>query len=59
MRTRRRPSVPLPMVAVPLVEFANIADRLPELHPGLLASAIFAALLAMLALWAYRSKNPL
>lgn len=51
--------MPLPMVAVPLVEFANIADRLPELHPGLLASAIFAALLAMLALWAYRSKNPL
>lgn len=51
--------MPFPMVAVPLVEFANIADRLPELHPGLLASAMFAALLAMLALWTYRSKNPL
>lgn len=46
--------MPIPMAAVPVIEFVNIADRLPQLHPGLLASTIFVALLALLVLWAYR-----
>ncbi len=50
-------TIPLSLVGIPAVEFVDIADRLPQLHPGLLASAILVALLA-LAVWrAYRSVS--
>lgn len=44
----------VPTAAVPAVEFVRIADRLPQFHPGLWASAIVAALLAFLVWWACR-----
>lgn len=44
--------------AFPVVEFVDVADRLPHLHPGLLASAIFAALLATVGVMAYRYMVP-
>lgn len=43
-------AIPLLLVAVPAVEFVDIADRLPQLHPGLFASGILVAILA-LAVW--------
>ncbi|MFQ5657673.1 MAG: hypothetical protein ACE5G5_09050 [Candidatus Methylomirabilales bacterium] len=45
------------LMAYPAVEFVEIEERLPHLHPGLLASTIFVALLVLLALWAYRLQR--
>ncbi|MFQ5847280.1 MAG: hypothetical protein ACE5IQ_06330 [Candidatus Methylomirabilales bacterium] len=47
----------LVLVGVPAVEFVDIEDRLPQLHPGLLASVILAALLALAVWMAYRSRS--
>jgi hypothetical protein len=41
------------LVAIPAVEFVDLNDRLPQLYPGLLTSAIFAALVALVVLIAY------
>lgn len=43
------------LIAVPVVEFVGIEDRLPRLHPGLLFSGILVALLLLvLFLMRYR-----
>ncbi len=44
--------------AFPVVEFVDVADRLPYLHPGLLASAIFVAVLVFMVVMAYRWTAP-
>jgi len=44
--------------AFPVVEFVDVADRLPHLHPGLLASAIFVAVLVFMIVMAYRWTAP-
>lgn len=46
------------LVAVPIVEFVDIEDRLPRLHPGLLASALFVTLLFFYVLLRYRWRTP-
>jgi hypothetical protein len=47
-------AIALWLVAVPVVEFVGIEDRLPRLHPGVLASALFVALLFFYVLMRYR-----
>jgi hypothetical protein len=44
--------------AFPVVEFVDVSDRLPYLHPGLLASAIFVAVLVFMVVMAYRCTAP-
>ncbi len=51
-------AVVLFLVAFPVVEFVDIEDRLPQLHPGVLFSAVFAALLALVVLISYRWRSP-
>lgn len=46
------------LVAVPIVEFVGIEDRLPRLHPGLLASALFVALLFFSVFMRHRWRTP-
>ena len=45
------------LLAYPAVEFVEIEERLPHLHPGLLASMIVVALLVLFALWGYRLQR--
>ena len=45
------------LMAYPAVEFVEIEERLPHLHPGFLASIIVVALLVLFALWAHRLKR--
>lgn len=44
--------------AFPVVEFVDVADRLPHLHPGLLASGIFVVVLVLVVVIAYRCITP-
>ena len=46
------------LIAVPIVEFVGIEDRLPRLHPGLLASALLVALLFFSVFMRYRWRIP-
>ena len=46
------------ILAFPVVEFVDVADRLPHLHPGLLASAIFVGGLVLVLVVAYRWAAP-
>ena len=45
------------ILAFPIVEFVDVADRLPHLHPGLL-SAIFVAALVLVLVVTYRWAAP-
>lgn len=45
------------LLAYPAVEFVEIGDRMPDMHPGLLASTITLALLVLFGLWAYRLQR--
>ncbi len=42
-------------LAIPIVEFVEIVDRLPRMHPGLLFALIFVALPILWWLTRYRS----